>query len=167
MANDSKATIVAVDSQILVWGIRKQGDEEQNKQAKWLFQELGESGSQIILPSVALSEYLTKVEEDEQRSVIAKLTTRFIVAPFDVKCASLAAILFAKGKKNRPKGVAGARSFLRADAMIIATAVTHGAKIFYSGDKKCRKLASSLPQLDVKGLSDIPPNLFGYPDESD
>lgn len=160
MSNDPNATMVAIDSQILVWGIRKEGDEEQNKRAKWLFQEFEQEGSQIILPSVALSEYLTKVQENDQKDVVASLTTRFIVAPFDVRCAALAATLFSRGASSRPKNKKGARTILRADTMIIATAVVHGARVFYSGDKKCRKLAATNPQWDVKDVPKIPPHLF-------
>ncbi len=161
------ARLVAIDSQILVWGIRKEGTEEQKKRANWLFQSLEEEDSQIVVPAVALSEYLTRVDSDNHKNVIASLTVRFIISPFDVKCAALAARLFADGRGLIKKGTKGSRAVLRADAMIIASAASHGARHFYSGDAACRKLAGRVPGLIVDDLPKIPPNLFGYGETSD
>ncbi|MBN2563934.1 MAG: type II toxin-antitoxin system VapC family toxin [Phycisphaerae bacterium] len=130
------------------------------KRAKWLFESLEDEGSQIVVPAVALSEYLTKVDRNQQKGVVASLGTRFIIAPFDVKCAALAAFLFSEGQGVVKKGQKGSRAMLRADSLIIATAVCHGVSIFYSGDKDCRKLAKRVPQLTVLDLPTVPLSLF-------
>lgn len=159
----ANARLVAIDSQILVWGIRNQGTKEQKSRAKWLFQSLEDEDSQIIVPAVALSEYLTKVGQGHQKDVIASLATRFIIAPFDVKCVALAATLFSEGQGIVTKGRKGNRSMLRADSLIIATAACQGASAFYSGDANCRKLAERVPRLEVFDLPSIAPSLFDNP----
>ena len=116
----------------------------------------------MILPSVALAEYLTPIDLVHHKEVIAALTKRFIVPPFDVRCASLAASLFAQGKDLRLRGKGDVRKTLRADSLIIATAVVHGARTLYTGDGDCRKLAAKVPRLEVKDLPDIPPDLFAF-----
>ena len=166
MSSKRSARLVAIDSQILVWGIRKEGNEEQKKRTGWLFQELDESKAQVIVPAVALSEYLTKVQPNEQRDVIATLAARFIIAPFDVECAALAAQLFSQGRGIVKGKTRGGRSTLRADALIIATAAVHGAEAFYSGDAICRKMASLVPRLEVLDVPKQPPDLFSYGSQS-
>lgn len=168
MKSESARALVAVDTMVLVWGIRKEGTDRQRKRAKWLFEQLEEDDAQIIIPSVALSEYLTPVEPQRHADVIAQLTNRFLVHPFDVRCASVAASLFQKGKTQlSPKPKKGARACLRADCFIIATAAIYGAKIFYSGDKNCRKLASSATKLTVRDLPTMAPTLYSDIDDEE
>lgn len=155
----SKA-LAAIDSMILVWGVRFQGQPEQLQRAKWLFQEFEEKQAQIIVPAIAMSEYLVPVKEKDHKDQIAVLSKRFIIAPFDVRCSSLAARLFSVGKKARDMGGKNARKVLKADTMIIATAAVHGAEVFYSGDLGCRTLAKHFERWSVKDLPDIAPDLF-------
>ncbi len=151
---------------VLVWGIRKDGNEEQKRRADWLFQQMEDDDAQIIIPAVALSEYLTPVHPQKQRDVIARLQERFIIHPFDVRCAELAARLFSHGRTLVRAGAKGERVCLRADAMIVATAAVYGASVLYSGDKKCRKLEQFVPRLEIKDLPEIPPNLWSYPEQT-
>jgi predicted nucleic acid-binding protein len=163
----SDERLVAIDSQVLVWGVRNQGSQKQLQRAQWLFQGLEQEEAQIVVPAVALSEFLTAVGPKDQENVVTTLTARFIIAPFDVKCAALAARLFSEGKGVVKRGKPGGRSTLRADALIIASAALSGARTFYSGDAKCRKLAQRVSQLTVHDLPTIPPTLFEYADEDD
>ena len=101
--------IVAIDSQILVWGVRKQGDDTNLKRARWLFEQIEQLESQVVVPCVALSEYLVPADPSLHLGIIDALSKRFILAPFDVRCASLAAQLFVKGKTMRDMGKPDAR----------------------------------------------------------
>ena len=146
---------------ILVWGIRRDGTEEQQQRARWLFESLEQQDdAQIIIPSVVLAEYLSPVKESEHANVMAEVSNRFIVAPFDVRCASLAAKLFKSGRPDRSTSGTEWRKCLRADTLIIATAKIHGAKVLYSGDRNCLSLARSV--MDARDLPDQPPHLFAY-----
>lgn len=159
--------IVAIDTHTLIWGIRQVGSEEQNKKAKWLFARLDEDGAQVIVPAVALSEYLTPIPFDLHKRTIASISGEFLVAPFDIRCASLAAHLFNAGRHVRPMGLPDARKSLRADCLIVATAAMHGARVIYSDDSNLRSLAKhSMPMIEGQPLPDIPPNLFEYPNEA-
>lgn len=153
---------VAIDSMILVWGVRAQGTQEQRDGATWLFQELEEKEAQIIVPAISLSEYLVPVKDEDRNEQIAILSKRFIIAPFDVRCASLASQLFSRGKETREMGEENARKILKADCMIVATAAVHGARVFYSGDTKCRALAEQIHKWTVRDVPDTPPDLFSY-----
>lgn len=157
--NTAKDHIVAVDTMILVWGIRRDGSEEQVKQAGWLFKELDDNDTQVLVPSIALAEYLTPCDPATHSDVIAPLAKRFIIAPFDVKCAALAARLFLEGKQDRQMGVENARNLLKSDSLIVATAAVHGARTFYSEDADCRTLAERA-RLKAEALPTIAPDLF-------
>src|SRR5207247_2316967 len=133
--------LYAIDSMVLVWAVRRQGTAEQIKRARWLFEQFEQENAQVIVPSVAVAEYLSPADPKDHAGIVAAITARFVVPPFDVRCAALAAALFNTGQTGRPKGEVNARKALRADSLIIATASTHGARVFYSGDSRCRKLA--------------------------
>jgi predicted nucleic acid-binding protein len=155
--------LIAIESQVLVWGVRKVGPSQQLQRAKWLIDQLEAEDAQIIVPSIVLSEYLCEIPAADHPATIAAFTKRFLVMPFDVLCTSVAAELFEHGKAGRPKGIPGSRKVLRADAMIIATAARHGAKVFYSHDRDCRSLAKKITTWEVRDLPDQPNHLFDYP----
>jgi predicted nucleic acid-binding protein len=156
---------VAIDTMTLVWGVAQEGAQTNLQRAEWLFKELDRTKARIIVPSIVAAEYLSVVKDDDKTAVLAALSQRFIIAPFDVKCARLASILWQEGKRGRPKGKPNCRVTLRADTMIIATAKTHGAKEFYSGDGSCRNLAkkAGLTPFDLPTTSEwlIPPDKWG------
>jgi len=156
----SSGRIVSVDTMTLVWGIRKDGTAQQTKRARWLFQALDDEESQIVIPSVSLSEYLTLVDSDKRSAVAQHMTERFIVAPFDVPSAVLAARLFNEERPKRKGGKPNARKILRADCLIVATAASYGATTFFSADKDCRSMANQV--MTAKDLPDQPDNLFDY-----
>lgn len=156
----SSGHIVAIDTMILIWGIRRQGKAKQIKRADWLFGSFEENGTQVIVPTVSLAEYLIPSDPMKHNDIVAPLAKRFILAPFDARCAPLAARLFAHGKEERKMGVENARNLLRSDSLIIATAAVHGATTFYSDDALCRNLAKRVPRLLVEGLPTIAPDLF-------
>lgn len=150
--------MVAIDTNTLVWGIRRKGPDEKVKRARWLFHYLEEEENQVIVPSVVVSEYLTYSDAETHVDIINELNESFIIAPFDVRCASLAATLFREGLDERPRKQPGGRSILRADAMIIATAKIHGAIVLYTDDKACRTMAKKV--MVANELPDIAPDLF-------
>src|SRR5258706_3267638 len=94
-------SIVSVDSMPLVWCLRTQGPAEQCARAQWLFDQFTKRKTQIILSTVVLAEYLTLVDKANHPNVIAELKNRFLVLPFDERCASTAAALFKMGQQMR------------------------------------------------------------------
>lgn len=152
--------IVAIDSMVLVWGMRGEGSQDQIKRARWLFLELEEEKAQVLIPSVALSEYLSAIAVAKQAEVVAVLSRRFVIPPFDVRCAALAAKMYQEGRTDRGKTTKAQRRCLRADSLILATAAVHGATVFYSNDSRCRKLALQIPRMEGKDLPTVGPSLW-------
>jgi predicted nucleic acid-binding protein len=154
--------IVAVDTMSLIWGLRGQGPKEKCKLAQWLFRQFTIHKTQVVLPSIVVSEYLTaEPDASKHANIIAELDKRFLIFPFDQRCASTAAILFRKGQALRTKGKAGGRPILRADSMIISVAKEYGARTIYSHDAAFRSLAKT-----VMKSSDLPEpdtDMFGNP----
>ncbi len=156
----AKTEAIAIDTMTLIWGIRKDGPDEQQKRAKFLFQKLEEEKAQVIVPAIVVAEYLVPVRQDERDRVAALLGESFRVVPFDIRCTVLAAQIFGQFKKGKASKTVGGRDLLKADAMIVASAKAAGASVFYTDDKRCRKMAGSV--MEARGLPDIPSNLFGY-----
>ena len=144
----------------LIWGVRQEGTDDERNRARYLFQQLNEDDAQIIIPAVVVAEYLVPVAEKDRAKVASALSDRFRIVPFDVRSAALAARLFDDFKPNRPKGRPGGRDLLKADAMIVASSKTAGARYFYSDDAECREMASSV--LTARELPANPTNLFEY-----
>ena len=129
-----------------------------------LFQHLERDKAQILIPSIVIAEFVIPLNSRKEREeVIARMRDRFIIAPFDAKDAALAAELWREGKKDREMKKQGARVWLKADALIIATACGHGAQIFYTDDDDCFNMASKV--MTTKRLPNIPPDLMGYAQE--
>lgn len=93
MSGTASNLIAAIDSQTLIWGVRQVGDRQQLQRAEWLFEYLENEDAQIIVPSVALCEYLCPVEASQRSAVVSAITSRFLVMPLDVQCASLAGVI--------------------------------------------------------------------------
>jgi predicted nucleic acid-binding protein len=151
--------IVAIDTQTLVWGVRREGGSvDQLQRAKWLFELFTADNAQVLLPAIVISEYLIPAEKKSHPAIIDAINKRFLIKPFDIECASLAAELFKIGKPMRPSGVPMGREVLRSDTLIIATAKVHKAKVFYTNDNDCRALASRV--MDARPLPNNSHELF-------
>ena len=150
--------LVAVDTNVLVFGVRKKGPKEKIQQARWLFEELDRCKAQIIVPAIVLSEYVTKVKADERAATAALIADAFQVEPFDIRDVVTAAELWDHGKATRKTGVPNSRIALRADILIIATAKNHGAMEVYSDDADFRALASKI--MTARPLPSCAPNLL-------
>jgi predicted nucleic acid-binding protein len=151
--------IVALATMALAWGIRKKGSKENIKRARYLFNELEQDDAQIVVPSVVVAEYIAAIADQPERDqTVAEMSVRFILAPFDQRDALLAAQLWRDGKSKRELGSKGSRVCLRADVMIVATAVGHGAREFYTNDTDCLKMAKKV--IDARPLPEMGANLF-------
>jgi predicted nucleic acid-binding protein len=151
---------VAIDTMTLIWGVRKKGPKDKLEHARNLFVKLDHDEAQIVVPSVVVAEHVTPIDTPEDRAaVIAAMTERFLIEPFDVRDAALAAGLFRYGKSNRDMKAMGARICLRADSLIVATAKNHGAEVFYTEDRDCFAMAQKAG-MTAKELPKISDSLF-------
>jgi len=138
----------SIDSQILSFLLKRNPPGGNNpdqdvvdlyRRSRILINELKYEKSIIILSSIVVSELLIGIEPKRHADFIAEIQDQFTVVPFDVRAMALAADLWTRTHKvsddNRE------RKCIRADTLIVASAKVGGARIFYSHDKDCRKIA--------------------------
>lgn len=140
---------VAIDSQILSFLLKRQPPGEHNpnqdvaemfRRSRLLLRELKSENTRIFIPTVVVAEVLIGVDQLRHGEFVAALEKHFIIVPLDIHATSLAAKLWIKNHDG-PSEDAIERKYLKSDVLIVATALVAGAKVFYSHDKKCRKLA--------------------------
>ena len=131
---------------VMIWGFRDRGnranatDAEKRRRTLVLLNELSEKKATIIVPTIIVAELLIPLPAEEHGNFLGQLEKYFFCPPFDLRACGLAAELWIK-HRSQPEGDRINRVTLKADVMIIATAKSAGATVFYSHDKKCRKLA--------------------------
>lgn len=136
--------LIALDTMILIWGIRRGGKASQKgreHRAGILLRTLEEQKAQVVVPTISIAELLVPVPREDHGKFINELQKRFICPPFDVQAASIAADLWRQNSTLTEIDQLS-RKTLKADVQIIATAKAAGATKFFSHDRKCRKLTA-------------------------
>lgn len=155
--------IVAVDTNVLIWGIRKDGPEEMKQRAKWLFATLDEDDARVVVPAVCLAEYLIPIRPEQRSAVASEIGKAFLIQPVDPIAAIFAAGLWETGKKQLKSGELNARLILKTDILVVGCAKAAGATELYTNDDGCRALARRV-SLTPYDLPTCAPHLFAsYP----
>jgi predicted nucleic acid-binding protein len=147
--------LVCFDTQIIIWGVKKQatpGQEDNIDKAKYLISTCEQQKINIMVPSVVVAEVLCALDPGLHNAFSELMHRRFIVPPFDTQ----AALHFARMWRNKkqPKDESGiSRAEMKADFMIIATALARRAECIYSQDIGLKKFAQDY--IDVKPLPKI------------
>ena len=159
---------VSLDTMTMIWGLqgiepkggnpRQKNLTEMQQRSVILLDMLQEANETILVPSIMVAELLVKVEAADQGNYLAELQKRFFIPLFDLPASAFAAKLWLLHRKL-PKDEQIARTTLKSDVMIVATAKVAGAAKFYSHDKKCRVLAS-LAGMEACDLPINHPNMF-------
>lgn len=151
--------IYCVDSNIIIWGIKKQatpGQEEMIIRAENLFSRVDEYEDIIIIPAVVLAEILTPEPPAIRSKIIEILSKSFIIAPFNER-AALKYAEIVNGRFDDVKNIADEanipRQKMKVDHMVIATALVNGANCIYSTDKGLKAFSNGY--IDVKELPPI------------
>jgi predicted nucleic acid-binding protein len=124
-----------------------------------------QSEQRLMFPTVALAEYLWKaVRDDLEKEILRVVGTRMVLHSFDEMTAEIAAKLgrqYAAGKSLGAvaKETGHDRIALKADLLIVATALQHAAQFFLTGDSNCHALATfaGLNGILISTLPDPPP----------
>jgi len=156
--------VIGIDSMVLVYaGVvpRKSSEtsttlNELSLRAKMLLHM--KKDDTIVLPMVAVSEVLVPLPSAQKGLFAAKLSGKFLLAPFDMRAAVIAADLWVQHKSLPTDLRYKRRSVLKSDAMIIATAKAAGATEFYTHDRRCRVLADLI--MSAHDLPTHAPDLF-------
>lgn len=159
-------SLICIDTQVCIWGIKQQctpGQEDMIERAQYLFESCDNNKERIVIPSVVVGELLLDDRVDPDK-LIPALERHFIIQTYDLAAAKR----FAQIWRGRPMGEKSHRSTktkMRADCMIVATAVACGCNKIYSNDKDLRKFATGYIQ--AMDLPKPPPQQVSYLDDLD
>lgn len=159
--------IYCIDSNIVIWGIKKQataGQEQMIARAEQIFSKADELEDYIVIPTVVLSEILAPELPQIRAKYIEIFKKHFIVAPFDERAAlKYAEIMHERFEevKNLANSTNNPRQKTKVDHMIIATALVYNANAIYSTDIGLKTFALGL--IDVR---DLPPLKQDLPNQN-
>jgi predicted nucleic acid-binding protein len=163
---------VCLDNHILIWGVRgvsTSGQEQQIEQARQLFEDLDQSDARVMIPSVVVAEFLAGVPKPQHGNLLDVLNRRFQIPPFDTRTAALAAELWREAAERNPhlkdqvkEAFPGTeKAKIKADIMILATALARNADILYTHDGPLAKVAEG--RIDVRQLPPLRPKQADLP----
>jgi predicted nucleic acid-binding protein len=143
--------LVCLDTHILIWGIKEEASPERVEmipRAKYLFSEFTKAHTKALIPSVVIGEFLLRIPASMHITVLNLMREIFITAPYDLQAAARFASLWQERSANNlikdlQDELQATRAELRADCMIVATAITHKASCIYSHDRKLKAFAGN------------------------
>ncbi len=160
--------IICLDNNVLLWGIKEdcsEGQEEMIPRTKEFIDSIS-LDTTVIVPSIVVGEFLMRIPEKLHAMVINLFNKNFIIAPYDPLCASKFATIW---KANKPPEEAEkimklgtTRAELKADSMIVATAVARKADCIYSNDRGIKTFAKGF--ISVKDIPFIEKQVESIPD---
>jgi predicted nucleic acid-binding protein len=152
-----------LDTNIIIWGVKEEASDTQEAmipRAKRLLQQLRDDKYQLIVPAIVLAEALVQVEAQDHPDFLRLMRRSFVISPFDGAVAGHFARLWYTYKQhplvleviqNRER----TRAMMKADCMIIATALsTRSAAIYTSNVKDFQRFR--MPGLEIKDLPELP-----------
>ena len=144
--------MICIDTNVLIWGVQgvaRPAQEGMIDRTRRYLAQLARDHEQVMVPSVAVGEYLQGFPAEEQAAQLEVLSGVFFVPAFDARCAALAAELQRVGPAFR--GEPGVRVVFRADVQIIATAICHSAAQIVTGNvDEFRRIAGNrIPVIEV------------------
>lgn len=153
--------VVALDCQVLVWGIRRQATPNRTEmipRAEALIAGLEADRAArrafVVIPVPALGEFLIHEDESRHDAVTAELRRRFHLAPYDLPAASIAARIWQQAQAcgAYPELIADGvtRQIIKVDTQILAVALAQGATVLYTEDPGRRTLAGRVPIVSAR-----------------
>lgn len=156
--------IVCLDTHILIWGIQGKASPERKEmidKARKFLQYLSRNKVIILVPAVVLAELLMDIPPDKHERFIQKFSASYQICPFGKREAVYFGKIWhtrnmdgtIKAVKEDLKGLGvSARSKIKFDILIIATALAWKADKIISYDNGVKKLAR-----DFIAVEEIPP----------
>lgn len=154
------ANIVCIDTTILSLFFKTEREKNTTKeeQADFLIRKLEKEKQIVCIPTIVVGELLYSVPDDKMFELHRDITKLFVTHPFD----DMAAFYFREIALQKRNPVTDAPRWSRAaDAKILATAMSCGAKCVYSGDDRMGLLAPS--KITVLQLPPLPPRQASLP----
>ncbi len=172
-------SIVAVDTNILIWGVQgkaRVGQEHRIEEAGELLNVLGKQKASLALTMTTVGEYLAGLPEARHAEAMVVLQKRFRLLVYNPRCAMEAARIWRLKKHGANRELEKHRidfpevtsTKIKADVQIVATCVAHGVNVLYSADepllKMCEGYLVAIPMLSAQGvqprlaLTEAPPD---------
>ncbi len=153
--------LVCVDNHALIWGIREFADEGQEAmvpRTKAFFEWCRLNKTMIMVPSIVIGELLTAIEPKHHPMTVNLLEKGFEIPSYDAKAAALFAKLWREKQESGlvndiRNELQATRQELKADCMIVATAITRNAEVIYSHDKKLKRFANG--NIEVREIPEL------------
>ncbi len=134
-----------LDNHVLISGVRgvaTPGQEGMINRAQCLFEDLDATDADILVPAIVVAEFLAGVRKPQHVGLLDVLNRRFQVVPFDARTAAIAAELWREAAERNPhlrdqirEAFPGTeRAKIKADLMILASALARGADVLYTHD---------------------------------
>ena len=157
-------SLVCIDTQVLIWGIQESaasGQEPMIARAQQLLDALDTGGTRGLIPSLVIGEFLSGMPEESHAAVVNLLRKGFVTAAYDLKAAAMFAKLWkarqVDGTVSQLRTSGAKRQEIKADGMIVASAIAHGASHIVSHDPHLRRFAADT--IEVKDLPSLPAQL--------
>ena len=155
-------SIVSVDTNILIWGIKKtasEGQEHMISRAQDFFKWLDENKIKVIIPVPIITELLAPVGSDKHEEFLETLHSKFRVVPVDeiaaVKCAEIWQAKMDNEELRKYRATNNIpRETMKYDFQIAAVAIVRGAECLYSHDPHMQRFVGDL--ITVKEMPIIP-----------
>ena len=153
---------ICLDTHILIWGIKEQsslGQEEMIPRAKRFLRHLESEHNIVLVPSVVVAELLMSIPPNLHATVTNLLDKGFVIPPFDLQASTHFARIW-QDKQNQgvieqlKHNYQAKREEIKADCLIVATALSRGAECIYSYDSKLKIFASG--HINVEDIPIIP-----------
>ena len=166
------ADLVCLDTSIVIWGIRQQaslGQEANVIKAQYLIDRLVKDKKNVILPAIVVGEAAVRVPQEERGRFFSIISERFRIVPFDMLAAvKYSPLLLSRLQEQQiqqlvkeGEAAPSSRRAIKADCMILATAIAHGATLIYTEDGRLTNLAAD--HISVSGLPEVPPQPIPLP----
>lgn len=156
----ASSPVVCIDNHILIWGLKRfasPGQEFRLDQTEQCLQILKEQKAQIVVPTVVCAEFLTGLDDENSRNQYIRIIQRnFAVIPFDIGASMRFPALWSSVKKERLeelKQQGATKQTLKADCMIVASAIQHKANMIISNDRELAAFASTY--IEVKTIESM------------
>lgn len=149
-----------IDTHILIWGVQGVSRPTQSEmivRAKALLAKLDKENVKVVVPSIVVGEFLLGLPVEQQPAYQELVSRRFIVVPYDLRAAiQFSRIWHSKKSQGEIEAIKQnglTRNELRADTMIVATAVASGASAIFGFDKGVQRLSDGfIPFEDVSAM---------------
>ena len=111
--------LLCIDTNVMIWGILKKGQTEQEKQmidkASLFFERSFCEGKLFAISIVTLSEIMVLIPPEDRNEILEILSQYFVILPYDFKAAEKSADIFREQFSKVKSIYHGQRGVLRPD----------------------------------------------------